>query len=233
LARRDYIAERDVSDFRRDLWRVIATLNPNQNKLLFESFNTELNIQDEHYPLLLEDFKKVAAVQAVRANNAMNLVNTAITILENVKPLRAKEASSRWRAGFDLAHAQLHIFRLRLFQFLLTVDQHANNMPMPAKEDSNEWNFWRNRQQIVPNEDQFKRLKTFFKLTMERDEYLAMVAAEETKSLELLETVKKEHPGTPWARRAEREQQEGFGFRVGDRLWDPKDVRRTIKLPNL
>ncbi len=233
LSRRDYIAERDQSEFRRELWRVIATLNPTENKLLFETFNRDLNIRDEHYPLLLPDFQKEAAVQAVKAANAMSMVNTAIGILENVKPLRAKEPSSRWRAGYDLAHAQLHIFRLRLFQFLLNVDQHANNMPEPKNKDANEWNFWRSRETLVPDEAQFARLKGFFKLKEERSEYLTMVSEEEKKSIELLDVVIKDHPGTPWASRADREKREGFGFRVGDRLWDPKNVRSTIKTPNL
>lgn len=233
LSRREYIAQRSVSKFRSELWRVIATLNPTENKLLFESHNPELNIRDEHYPLLLNDFKKEAAKQAVKANNAMSLVNTQIGILDKVKPLRAKEASQRWRAGYDLAYAQLHIFRLRLFQFLLNVDQHANNMPKPKNKDANEWNFLRKGKVLVPDEAQFTRLKGFFNLTMERDEYLAMVKEEEKRSGQLLEVCMKEHPGTPWARRAQQEKRDGFGFRVGDRLWDPKNVRSTIKTPKL
>ncbi len=233
LSRREYIAQRSVSKFRSELWRVIATLNPTQNKLLFETHNPQLNIRDEHYPLALNEFKAEAAKQAVKANNAMNMVNTAIGMLEAVKPLRAKEASQRWRGGFDLAYAQLHIFRLRLFQFLLTVDNHVNNMPKPKKKDANEWNFWRNRKPIVPDEAQFSRLKGYFGLKMEHSEYLTMVAEEELKSNKLLDLCINEHPGTPWARRAASEKRDGFGFKVSDRLWDPKNVRSTIKLPKL
>ena len=55
---------------------------------------------------------------------------------------------------------------------------------------------------------------------MNRDEYLQMVATEEAASIDRLKAVQKEHPGTPWARRAETELSWGVGFRVGDRHWD-------------
>jgi hypothetical protein len=115
------------------------------------------------------------------------------------------------------------------------MDSHANNMPKPANKNgiSNEWNFFRSRKTLIPNDDQFLRLKTAFKLSMERSEYLTMVTEEEKKAVDLLDVVIKDHPGTPWARRAEREKGDGFGFVVRDRLWDPKGVRSTIKLPNL
>ena len=40
------------------------------------------------------------------------------------------------------------------------MDSHANNMPKPANKNgiSNEWNFYRSRKTLVPNEDQFLRL---------------------------------------------------------------------------
>ncbi|MEZ6127340.1 MAG: vWA domain-containing protein [Planctomycetaceae bacterium] len=235
LSRREYDAQRGASPFRQRLWEVIATLNPNKNDILFGNLphNPRLNIKDEHYALLPAEFQQQALGEVVKAAEAMVLVNQAIAHLDDIKPLRAKEASQRWRAAFDLAYAQLPIFRLRLFQFLLAMDQHANKMPPLKDPKSNEWNFWRNPQTIVPDEAQFDRLKSAFNIKMERSEYLAMVAEEEKISIERLEQVMKDHPGTPWARRAEREKSEGFGFVVGDRLWDPHNIRSTIKLPKL
>ena len=44
-----------------------------------------------------------------------------------------------------------------------------------------------------------------------------------------------DHPGTPWARRAETELSWGFGFRVADRHWDPSGRRSEAakRVPNL
>lgn len=234
LSRREYIADRATSPFRQTLWNVIVRLNPSPNKLLFETHDPQLNLKDDHYPLMLAPFKAEAAKQVIKATKSMLLTNEAIGLLDKIKPQRAREASQRWRAAFDLSYAQLHIFRLRLYQFLLTIDVHANNMPKPKNPKSNEWNFWRNRNNnINPDEAQFARLKSAFGLKVEREEYIQMVRKEEKLAIELLDKVIKEHPGTPWQRRAEREKSDGFGFRVADRLWDPSGVRRTIKLPSL
>ncbi|MCA9086221.1 MAG: VWA domain-containing protein [Planctomycetaceae bacterium] len=233
LSRREYKQELMNSEFRTKIWAVIERLNPESNKLLFASHDPELNIRWEHFPLELAAFREEAGRQAIKAAKAMLLTNEGIGILESIQPLRAKESSLRWRAAYDLAYAQLHTFRMRLFQYLLAVDNHANNMPQPKSKTSNEWNFWRNRKVIVPDEAQFARLKAGFQLKMERDEYLAMVAEEEKKSVDMLKQVMNDHPGTPWARRAEREIGDGFGFVVSDRLWDPQDIRSTIKLPKL
>lgn len=234
LSRRDYIADRASSPFRQTLWNVIVRLNPDANKLLFETHDPQLNLKDDHYPLMPAPFKAEAAKQVIKATKSMLLTNEALDLLNQIRPQRAREASQRWRAAYDLSYAQLHIFRLRLYQFLLTIDVHANNMPKPKNPKSNEWNFWRNRSSnIDPDEAQFARLKSAFGLKVEREEYIQMVRKEEKLAIELLDGVIKDHPGTPWQRRAEREKRDGFGFRVADRLWDPKGVRRTIKLPSL
>ncbi len=233
LSRPDYVRERSASQFREALWQVIARLNPTDNKLLFQVHDPELNIRHEHYPLQLAEFRNEAASQAIRAAKAMALTQDCITLLEQVRPLRAQEASQRWRAGYDLAVAQLYVFRLRLFQFLLAMDKHANEMPKPENPKANEWNIWWNRKTIAPDEAQYARLKQTFNLSMNREEYLAMVAADEKAAIDRLQEVIKTHKGTPWARRAEKEIADGFGFVVRDRLWDPKGVRSTIKVPNL
>ena len=233
LSRREYMAERATSPFRETIWQVIARLNPTKNELLFQNYDGKLNIRNEHYPLALAEFQQTALGEVQKSANALVLINEAIGLMEGVRPLRAKEASQRWRAAYDLSYAQLHIFRLRLYQFLLTVDQHIAAMPKPKNDKSNEWNIWWRGKVIVPDEQQFARLKQSFKLDMEREEYLAMVTEEEKKATALLDEVIEAHPGTPWARRAQQEKGDGFGFRVADRLWDPKGVRSTIKVPNL
>ncbi|MBL8814676.1 MAG: VWA domain-containing protein [Planctomyces sp.] len=231
-SRPEYVRERAASKFRETLWAVISQLNPTNNDILFQSHDPELNIQHEHYPLLPDAFRQTAQVQIDRAARAMILTNRAIAMLEDVKSLRASEASQRWRAGYDLALSQLYVFRLRLYQFLLTIDKHANGMPKLENPMSNEWNIWWSPTKLEPDEQQYKRLQAAFALKMSRDEYLAMVVEEENRSIERLQQVIKDHPGTPWAYRAQRELNDGFGFRVADRLWDPKGVRSTIKVPN-
>lgn len=236
LSRQEYLIERETSDFRKAIWNVVLELNPQKNELLFgDRADTQLLIKRDHYPLSQAEFTAVALGQVKKAAYAMNRVNQAIALLEDVQPMRAREASERWRAAYDLAYAQLHIFRLRLFQFMLQMDQHSTKMPKPKNPKSNEWNFWRNKKTITPNEGQFSRVKQSFGITMNRDEYLKMVAEQERKTHDLLQQVMTEHSDTPWARRASNERNSGYGYVVSDRLWDPKGVRNTIraKLPKL
>lgn len=234
-SRPEYAQVRTNSDFRRVLWDVIATLNPNEEKLLFPKHDALLNIKREHYPLLPPAFKAEALQQVGRAFRSFQLTNQGIAMLESIRPLRDREPSQRWRASYDLATAQLYIFRLRLYQFLLAMDQHANNMPLPKDPKSNEWNFWWGGQPIVPDDEQFKRLADAFKMEASREEYLAMVDKEVAEATERLQAVAADHPGTPWARRAETELGLGFGFQVGDRLWDPSGRRSeaAMRVPKL
>jgi hypothetical protein len=72
-------------------------------------------------------------------------------------------------------------------------------------------------------------------MKLTRDEYLEMVKTEEAATTERLRAIVTDHPGTPWARRAESELGSGFGFVVSDRLWDPSGLRSEAekRLPNL
>lgn len=237
VSRPDYVRDRSTSEFRETIWRVIATLNPNGDPLLFPTTKSdpELNIQTELFPLDVENFRTTALSQVVKAARAMQLVEQAIALLENVKPLRALEATQRWRAGYDLALAQLYIFRLRLYQYLLAMDHHANHMPQPKNPMANRWDLRWNPQTIVPDEAQFSRLKAAFAMKQSRDEYLEMVKTEEAASVERMKAVTVDHAGTPWARRAQTELNMGFGFAFVERLFDTSGRRNEAvkRLPNL
>ena len=235
VSRPEYVRDRSTSEFRESIWRVISTLNPNADTLLFQASDPELNIQTELFPLDVENFRTSALAQVVKAARAMQRVEQAIALLENVKPLRASEATQRWRAGYDLALAQLYIFRLRLYQYLLAMDQHANQMPQLKNPMANRWDLRWNPQTIVPDEAQFSRLKTAFGMKQSRDEYLEMVKTEEVASVDRMKAVTVDHPGTPWARRAQTELDMGFGFAFVDRAYDLSGQRNEAakRLPNL
>ena len=223
VSRPEYARDRLTSEFRETIWRVISTLNPNGDKLLFQTSDPELNIKHDHFKFPINEFRAEALAQVGKAVRAMQLIEQAIGLLEKVKPLRATEATQRWRAGYDLALAQLYMFRLRLYQYLLAVDKHANMTEMPKlrKPNSNEWNIrWDRSNAINPDEAQFSRLKTAFGLKMTHEEYLAMVKTEEAAAIERMTAVTTDHPGTPWSRRAETEIGMGFGFRIEDEVWD-------------
>jgi len=236
LARPAYVQARATSRFRDAVWQVISRLNPSADKVLFQSSDPQLNIRREHYPLMLTEFRESAGPEVVKAARAMQLTEEGIMLLEGVREERALEAAPRWRAAYDLATAQLYLFRLRLYQFLLTVDEHANNMPAPRNPMATRWSIRWTKRTITPSDEQFRRLQSAFGMTLSREEYVDMVRQQEKLTTQLMKQVISDHPNTPWARRAQLELNSGFGFNVYDVVWDPRNVRDRIRaqgLPNL
>lgn len=224
-SRREYILERDGSDFRETIFDVISRLNPHQHK--------ELSIREHWYPMDINEFRAEATGQFNKAVFAMSLLNQAIPLLDKIRPLRDIEASQRWRANYDLAYAQLHAFRIRLFQYMLAMDDHMANNPPPKKQNSNRWNLVRVPRMIEPDERQYGQLKKFFRLTTTREEYLAEVQDRVDEATQLLQGVVLNHPNTPWADRAAYEMKIGFGIEFRDVRRDPRYDNKDIKVPKL
>ncbi|MBI1309709.1 VWA domain-containing protein [bacterium] len=226
LARRDYAEARARSKFRSGLWDIIVETNPH--------LNNELNMRVHHYSTTPEDFAKEAGPQFKRAVDAMALIEKSLKSLDQIRPLRAKEDSQRWRACFDLMYAQLISYRIRLFQYLLLLDDHQAKQPKPKDPKHNEWNLGYTKKMVEPDEEQFKRLKAAFKLKIDRSEYLKMLVEQAQMADEAYELVKKEHPGTPWERRAKYEENDlGYGMYMASGYRDPKyqEVGKRIKIP--
>ena len=53
------------------------------------------------------------------------------------------------------------------------------------------------------------------------------------KAIEQYETVMKNHPGTPWALRAEREKGRGFGVDFREHFHDPRYDEVNLRVPKL
>ncbi len=181
-----------------------------------------------------EDFAKEAAPQFKRATDAMVIVEKSLKILDDLRPLRAKEDSQRWRACFDLMYAQLLSYRIRLFQYLLVLDDHQAKKPKPKDPKHNEWNIGYTKKMVEPDEDQFGRLKAAFNLKMNRSEYLTMLQEQSKLADEAYELVKREHAGTPWELRANYEMNDrGYGIYIASRFEDPRyrDPNNPVKIP--
>ncbi|QDU05980.1 hypothetical protein V6x_57260 [Gimesia chilikensis] len=217
LSRREYDASRSASKFRSSIWKVIVTLNPHLDK--------QLNIKELYYPLQKKEFYEAGSKEVPKAIRAMGLLQKAVDILEDIEPLRAQEKSSRWRAAYDLTLAQCLAYRVRLFQYCLAMDQHAKNMPVPKEKKSNTWNVKRRKKMLPPDPVQVKLTKVS---PEELDKQLK-------KAENQYKLVIKEHPGTPWAQRAQYELNQGFGMYFVEHFRDPRynKVGKEIKVPKL
>lgn len=212
-SRTDYIKSRSASKFRDTQWRVISTLNPFTDK--------ELGMQTTHYSLDSVEFGKQGKATFDKALRAMGLLNEAVLLLDSVKKLRDKESSERWRANYDLMHAQCLAYRVRLFQLLLALDDHQKSKPVVKDPKSNYWDIRRVHDLLEPDKEQIRQTKVDMK---ELKGQLDTAKAE-------FKAVIENHPRTPWARRAEWELAHGFALKFGEAFWDPRYRNTDIKLP--
>jgi hypothetical protein len=213
-SRMEYAKDRDSHKFRDTQWQVIVNLNPHKDK--------ELNMQEHWYQLDHAEFAKQGAETAKRAMRAMGILNEAVKQLDSVKKLRDKEQSERWRANYDLMHAQCMAYRVRLFQLLLALDQHYKTKPTPKDPKNNYWDIHRTAQLLEPSKEQIKQTKVDMEELNRQDE---MAKAE-------YRAVMENHPRTPYARRAQWELQNGFGMKFAEVYRDPRYNNVTdIKFP--
>jgi hypothetical protein len=211
---RDYVQERDQSKFRKAIWQTILTLNPNLDK--------ELDIAWA-YPIDVAGFKKEGGAQFQKAVRSLQMMNQAVHQLETLRKDRDVEADPRWRAAYDLVYAQLLAYRVRVFQYMLAMDNHVKTDPKPKNPKSNHWHRDWTAQLIVPSEQQVKAANVDTK----------ELEAQRKKALEMYELIIKEHPGTPWAQRAESEKRASFGVKFTEHYWDPRrnDPAIVAKIP--
>lgn len=218
-ARMPYLKERDASKFRSAQWEVISLLNPHQD--------AKLRMREHWYPTDPVKFAEEGKRNFEMAVRAMGLLNQASVVLEKVKPLAAKEQSQRWRANYELTYAQCLAYRVRLFQFLLALDQHQKTKPVPkgatGGKPNNAWSIRRVKDMLPPDPEQVKITK------IDLDELNQQLE----KARGMFAQIVKDHPNTPWARRAQNEINAGFGMKFVEDFRDPRYDKTDIKLPSL
>ena len=119
------------------------------------------------------------------------------TALEEIWGLRKQETTPRWQANADLMRAQLLVYKIRLYEYGAYLEYFMNNPQYvsPTKDPNLHLIDWRiaRRQEMITGEVTAKYLE---------------------RAKELFQTVIDKHPDTPWAARAEKEMESGFGIHL-------------------
>jgi uncharacterized protein (UPF0147 family) len=222
LSRREYALKRDRSKFRTTVWNVISTLNSYADK--------QLSSRMLDYPIDREKFVEVAAKELQRASHAASQLQEAVELLDQIEPLRAKEKSARWLANYDLLLAQCHAYQLRLAQFVIALDRQLADAKTPRNPQSNVWNVRRTVKLQISDETQLERLKEKYPKLQTVLSRLKDLQQDTNRQFAF---VIKEHPDTPWARRALSETRSGFGMRLaeGKRLKAKTGLATQVKIP--
>ncbi len=126
-------------------------------------------------------------------------------VLEEAEPLRDQELMPRWRANYDLMRAQVLTFRIRVYEYNAYLAEFVRDpkiVPM-VKPNGARLTDWR----VRPRQE-----------TLTGDVTSAYILEAES----LLQKVIEEHPGTPWAARAQRELDRGFGVELVEHYHLPR-----------
>lgn len=207
-ARMEYAKERDKSEFRKMLWKVITDLNP-YNKEAAKYCTVQIT-----FPIKPEEFAKASIENQKKAYDLLGYFAAAEKALDKIRPLRAKEESQRWRANFDIMEAQILAYKVRIQEYGTYL---AEFMKQPK---------------LIKNIHGPNKKTTHWDINTRKE----MLTGDKTKedmerAITLLKQVIYDHPGTPWAARAQWELNRGFGVELHEAFYDPR--RGTIKVPNL
>lgn len=208
-AREDYTADRDKSPMRATIWKVITDLNPwdkgNANRL---------GVQFHNFSIERDKFAQQAQTNMKRAQDMIIYLQAAQKAMEAVMPLKNRDPSIRWRANYELIYAQTLSYQARLQEYGWYLAEFSKN-PKPIEnkygpaKPTNEWNTTLVKRLLKPEVTQELR----------------------DKSDQLFRQVVKDHPGTPWAARAEWELRRNFGIELVEGYQDPRYQGVSIKLP--
>jgi hypothetical protein len=215
LSPRDqYVAGRDQVELRATIWKVITDLNP---------YNPQVqpHIEMRHtFSLALPALLQERAVELAKAEHYFRYLHAAEEALEGIKRKRDAEPNARWRANYDLIYAQVVAYKVRLYEYGAYLDWFGRN-PKPILNP-------------YKNVEGFPVQSTHWELGW-RTETLTDATTKEYQELsrKLFQKVLEEHPGTPWAARAEWELARGFGVELVEAYDDPRRAALGIKLPKL
>ena len=190
--------EIEDSELRRSLTKVIYDLNP---------YNPEaakiIEMRVEFSPDLPNLFKQIQ-IECAKATIYGEYLSRAEMEMQRLEKFRRHESSPRWQANYDLIYAQLVAYQARMFEYRAYLLEFAKNPKfVPATKPPNlrhtGWDIHTRKQTITGKvvEPYIERASAMFNAVMT------------------------DHPGTPWAARAEYELKRGFGVHLIEEYHGP------------
>jgi len=185
------VDEVNASVLRSGLLQIIYDMNP------FDEEAAKIIVMLSEFSINPAEFVQQARTEQAKSLIYMEYLDRMRKALEKVWALRDQEVSPRWRGNADLMRAQLLTYKIRLYEYGSYLEDFLNN-PQEAsltKEPDLHFIHWslERRQKMITGD----------------------VTAEYVKEAKALYAdVIEHHPGTPWAARAEKEMESGFGVEL-------------------
>ncbi len=210
-SREEILGDRDNSMFRNTLFQVIWSLNPHNKD---NAKVIEMRVSFSPDP---QTFVKQVVTEHGKANVYLQYLMQAEKVLEKIKPLREEESKPRWRANFDLTHAQMIAYQARIYEYGAYLDFFVKNP------------------KVVPLKKPPDLRLTYWSITTRKKTLTGETIASHIKrASELFQQVIKDHSGTPWAARAQWELDRGYGVDLVP-YYEPqyKEIPNPIPVPKL
>ncbi|MEQ8785010.1 MAG: vWA domain-containing protein [Pirellulaceae bacterium] len=226
-SRADLFAEVKANPLRVRMLTIIDDLNPQRPEV------AELMGVRFKFSSSAKKFFEEVREEQTQAMRYLTYLDAAAKELDSMAPLRQQETSPRWQANYDLVFAQVLAYTARRYEYNSRLDRfvrelQANPGMIPlTKPGSMQLSGFN----VTPSSE-----------TIGGEVTDKLIARSEAMFRELVE----QHPGTPWAARAEKELQRGFGFAMspqyryaGPRPTTPRGPRPprpkppTIPIPKL
>lgn len=196
--RQEYALERDNSVLRSTLWTVISELNPYRPD---RKDIIEMRMEFSANP---QRFADQVAKEKIKAAQYVTFLHAAEQQLEKIRHEREQEIYPRWQANYDLLFAQVLAYKVRLYEYGAYLEEFIKNpkivpLTKPPNARLAEWNI-RHRKETITGD-----------LTKDHIE----------RATKMFQDVIKDHPGTPWAARAEWELARNFGIELQEEYHSP------------
>lgn len=210
-AREEIIKDRDRSKLRTTIWKIINDLNPyNKQKAQV----VELRI---HFSKEFPEFVKQVEHEKQKSRIYLAYLQQAEKALADIRRLRLDEESPRWQGNYDLIYGQIVAFQVRVQEYVTYLDQFVKQ---PEK---------------IPLTKAPNLSLIHLDIGTRKKQLLEEQTADKVKkATELLKECIKNHPGTPYAARAQWELRRGFGVALHGYYEPPyKKVKNPLPLPKL
>ena len=181
--------EIESSPLRSGLLKIIYDMNP------YDDEAKKIIVMRTDFSTNPEEFVRQAGSEMDKVTIYMDYLDRVRTALDDIWNLRHRELQPRWRANADLMRAQLLAYKIRLYEYGSYLNQFLQNPKSspPTKEPDLHFIHWSvsRRQEMITRGSQSQNVELAKKLFAD---------------------VIENHPGTPWAGRAEKEIASGFGI---------------------
>ena len=188
-SRLEQLQEREEVPLKSLIWKVIYDLNP-YNRDIAKIIEIRMS-----YSLNPAEFLKQARTEQIKAKVYLEYLHRAEKAMQEAANLRQQETSPRWQANYDLIYAQIIAYQARIYEYGAYLDTFIR------------------KPKVVPLVKGPNTKLSHWDITTRKQ----LVAAEVSqpyidKASKMFQQVIKDHPGTPWAERAQAELARGFGI---------------------